>query len=331
MADLQEGRPVCHSSVVWFSLPCPARAQLHTCGVTLLPDAAGASSGLGLNAANALAQSGDWHVIMACRDFAKGEKAAQRLGMPKGSYTVMHLDLASLESVRQFVQNFKNRLVAQGGSGHPSFCMPKCTVRLTMHVFLMIFLHDSHCAGLDCAFPAVPLLAAAAVWMPLWPMLLCTCPPPRSPPSLLMALSCLWGELASAALHAPAVTPIHSCSTSHACMHACMALQNAEISTPVLTILLAGFCLQHQPPGPLPAGEPAAGGFEGVAREQPSRRPALHHCWFHHWQHQHPGWKHPAQGARPSVCLCFSRTMQSATLQRSCNGCLTPALLFMTV
>ncbi|KAL4450627.1 hypothetical protein ABPG77_000983 [Micractinium sp. CCAP 211/92] len=68
----------------------------------------GASSGLGLNAANALAQSGDWHVIMACRDFAKAEKAAQRLGMPKGSYTVMHLDLASLESVRQFVQNFKN-------------------------------------------------------------------------------------------------------------------------------------------------------------------------------------------------------------------------------
>lgn len=68
----------------------------------------GASSGLGLNAANALAQSGDWHVILACRDFAKAEKMAQKLGMPKGSYTVMHLDLASLESVRQFVQNFKN-------------------------------------------------------------------------------------------------------------------------------------------------------------------------------------------------------------------------------
>lgn len=45
---------------------------------------------------------------MACRDFAKAERAAQKLGMPKGSYTVMHLDLASLESVRQFVQNFKN-------------------------------------------------------------------------------------------------------------------------------------------------------------------------------------------------------------------------------
>ena len=67
----------------------------------------GASSGLGLNAAKALAATGDWHVIMACRDFSKAELAAQRLGFPKGSYTVMHLDLASLESVRQFVANFR--------------------------------------------------------------------------------------------------------------------------------------------------------------------------------------------------------------------------------
>ena len=29
------------------------------------------------------------------------------MGMPKGSYTVMHLDLASLESVRQFVNAFQ--------------------------------------------------------------------------------------------------------------------------------------------------------------------------------------------------------------------------------
>lgn len=76
--------------------------QKPTCIIT------GASSGLGLNAANSLAQAGQYHVIMACRDFAKAERAAQKLGMPKGSYTVMHLDLASMESVRQFVQNFKN-------------------------------------------------------------------------------------------------------------------------------------------------------------------------------------------------------------------------------
>lgn len=67
----------------------------------------GASSGLGLNAAKALAASGDWHVVMACRDFAKAKKAAKDIGMPEGSYTVMHLDLASLDSVRQFAQAFK--------------------------------------------------------------------------------------------------------------------------------------------------------------------------------------------------------------------------------
>ncbi|KAI8463910.1 MAG: Protochlorophyllide reductase, chloroplastic [Monoraphidium minutum] len=67
----------------------------------------GASSGLGLNAAAALAKSGDWHVIMACRDFSKAVSAAKRLGLPAGSYTVMHLDLASLDSVRQFVDAFR--------------------------------------------------------------------------------------------------------------------------------------------------------------------------------------------------------------------------------
>lgn len=68
----------------------------------------GASSGLGLNAAKALAAGGDWHVVMACRDFARAQKAAKDMGMPEGSYTVMHLDLASLDSVRQFARNFKD-------------------------------------------------------------------------------------------------------------------------------------------------------------------------------------------------------------------------------
>ncbi|CAL9047848.1 unnamed protein product [Musa banksii] len=67
----------------------------------------GASSGLGLATAKALAETGKWHVIMACRDFLKAEKAAQSAGMAKESYTVMHLDLASLDSVRQFVHNFR--------------------------------------------------------------------------------------------------------------------------------------------------------------------------------------------------------------------------------
>jgi protochlorophyllide reductase len=67
----------------------------------------GTSSGVGLYAAKALAQTGKWHVVMACRDLPKTEKAAQSVGIPQDSYTIMHLDLASLESVRQFVNNFR--------------------------------------------------------------------------------------------------------------------------------------------------------------------------------------------------------------------------------
>ncbi|PKA55997.1 Protochlorophyllide reductase, chloroplastic [Apostasia shenzhenica] len=67
----------------------------------------GASSGLGLATAKALAESGRWNVVMACRDFLKAEKAAKSVGMPKDNYTIMHLDLASLDSVRQFIGNFR--------------------------------------------------------------------------------------------------------------------------------------------------------------------------------------------------------------------------------
>lgn len=67
----------------------------------------GASSGLGLATARVLADSGQWHVIMACRDFLKAERAAKKVGMPKDSYTVMHCDLSSVNSVKQFVDNFR--------------------------------------------------------------------------------------------------------------------------------------------------------------------------------------------------------------------------------
>jgi protochlorophyllide reductase len=67
----------------------------------------GASSGLGLATAKSLAESGQWHVIMACRDFLKAERAAKAVGIDKNNYTVIHLDLASLDSVRQFVDNFR--------------------------------------------------------------------------------------------------------------------------------------------------------------------------------------------------------------------------------
>ena len=66
----------------------------------------GASSGVGLYAAKSLAKRG-WHVVMACRNLEKAEKAAQEVGISPDSYTLMHIDLGSLESVRQFVNTFR--------------------------------------------------------------------------------------------------------------------------------------------------------------------------------------------------------------------------------
>lgn len=68
----------------------------------------GASSGLGLAAAKALAEQG-WQVVMACRDFQKAEKAAKEAGMDPENYQVMHCDLASKQSVRNFVQTFRTQ------------------------------------------------------------------------------------------------------------------------------------------------------------------------------------------------------------------------------
>jgi len=67
----------------------------------------GASSGLGLYAAKALVERGDWFVVMACKDFAKGEKVAKEMGFPQGTYQVMHCDLSANNSVRCFVQTFR--------------------------------------------------------------------------------------------------------------------------------------------------------------------------------------------------------------------------------
>lgn len=68
----------------------------------------GASSGVGLYAAKALAEEG-WHVIMACRNLDKTKRVATEVGIAPGSYTIIELDLASLESVRKFVEDFRDR------------------------------------------------------------------------------------------------------------------------------------------------------------------------------------------------------------------------------
>lgn len=63
--------------------------------------------GIGFEAARALTGTGEWHVIMAVRSFAKAEAAAKGAGMDPKSYTVMDLDLASLQSTRMFAKAVK--------------------------------------------------------------------------------------------------------------------------------------------------------------------------------------------------------------------------------
>jgi protochlorophyllide reductase len=67
----------------------------------------GASSGVGLQATRALAQRDNWHTIMACRDVAKAKRVADQLNINPSKYTILHLDLSSLDSVRKFVQDFR--------------------------------------------------------------------------------------------------------------------------------------------------------------------------------------------------------------------------------
>jgi protochlorophyllide reductase len=90
----------------------------------------GASSGVGLYGAKALADRG-WHVIMACRDLPKAQAAADSLGMSKDSYTLMHIDLGDLDSVRKFVSEFRsigrplNVLVCNAATYQPRLKSPQ--------------------------------------------------------------------------------------------------------------------------------------------------------------------------------------------------------------
>jgi len=67
----------------------------------------GATSGLGYESARILCESGN-DVILACRDEEKAKRALAKIKQqnPNALATYLHLDLADLKSVRQFVDEF---------------------------------------------------------------------------------------------------------------------------------------------------------------------------------------------------------------------------------
>ncbi|MDT4999725.1 MAG: hypothetical protein QOK12_1830 [Mycobacterium sp.] len=73
----------------------------------------GASAGLGLECARALLDTtqldgdGSWHVVLAVRSPARGTEAVAQLDAPERC-TVIEVDLASLQSVRAFVDTFRH-------------------------------------------------------------------------------------------------------------------------------------------------------------------------------------------------------------------------------
>ncbi|MEV4943994.1 oxidoreductase [Streptomyces zaomyceticus] len=83
----------------------------------------GASGGIGLETARALADRGA-HVLLACRSTGRGRAAAARIG---GSTEVVRLDLASLDSVREAAALVRGRhehldlLVNNAGVMFPSY------------------------------------------------------------------------------------------------------------------------------------------------------------------------------------------------------------------
>ncbi|AOW94288.1 SDR family oxidoreductase [Rhodococcus sp. WMMA185] len=66
----------------------------------------GANSGVGLETTRQLVKQGG-HVVMACRRTDAGEEAARSFRGLEGTYEVERLDLADLDSVRDFVSRFK--------------------------------------------------------------------------------------------------------------------------------------------------------------------------------------------------------------------------------
>jgi NAD(P)-dependent dehydrogenase (short-subunit alcohol dehydrogenase family) len=90
----------------WTDADVPSQA-----GKTIV--VTGANSGIGLEAARVLAAKGA-QVVLACRDAARGRRAADAIKSehPSAAVTVMELDLADLASIRRFAAAVRSSSLA---------------------------------------------------------------------------------------------------------------------------------------------------------------------------------------------------------------------------
>lgn len=94
----------------------------------------GASSGIGKYALKSLVETGEWNVVMAVRNAEKAKQVADEFGLDTDAYSIMDLDLASLESVRAFADSVKrknivvNTLICNAATWFPKDKKPRYTV-----------------------------------------------------------------------------------------------------------------------------------------------------------------------------------------------------------
>ena len=98
----------------------------------------GGNSGLGYGCASTLlSASPPWHVMIACRDPGRAQKAVEMLresARPGAKVETMALDLASLASVRSFASKLEARLkAAYLPPLHGSGLQRRCARRTDVH------------------------------------------------------------------------------------------------------------------------------------------------------------------------------------------------------